>query len=175
MPIYGHMRLYMLASSPDLLVSPGAEARGVIVQEWGGGVMNSDCHADSWGLVLEWFAHPGRADATRWDCVRSTCLLATGESRATSEATGRIDLQHASSGLTVRALTTHQRRGVSEQLSDLFQFAAEAAPAPIAATVHGDLRRLQRGIAGRCIRGDGIPDPCARHRRRGATCIASCA
>ena len=36
------------------LVSPGAEARGVIVQEWGGGVMNSDCHADSWGLVLEW-------------------------------------------------------------------------------------------------------------------------
>ena len=89
--------------------------------------------------------------------------------------TGRIDLQHASSGLTVRALTTHQRRGVSEQLSDLFQFAAEAAPAPIAATVHGDLRRLQRGIAGRCIRGDGIPDPCARHRRRGANCIASCA
>eukprot|EP01043_Picozoa_sp_COSAG02_P032141 COSAG02_NODE_2134_length_9720_cov_3.845027_1_plen_956_part_00 len=96
----------------------------------------------SMGLVLEWFDHPGRADAVGIAYApHSFSLLARAErgypAGRANVVTGRLDLRHISSGATVRVLSTHQRGGTPEQLSDLFQFAVEAAPKPVAVTVIG--------------------------------------
>jgi len=95
------------------------------------------------GLVLIWFSHPGREDALGIAYNSAVFLLEGRVARHfppenPKATTGRVDLRHVPSGRSVRVLVTHQRGGNTEQLEDLFEFAAVDAPEVCVTIVNGD-------------------------------------